>query len=164
MLGSVGFNWQLGSLATGWGQGGVRRGGEAGEPEAERSDLFFFLTSAHQRMIDLSEPIIISLALSAKAEFRPFPALKDILPLHRFSAQLPKSGATTMQFPYTSCKFPPSGISSSLPGYCHDPLSDFTKDSTSPETCPNESHPIHFIISTYVKTPPNSSNCQHLNA
>lgn len=73
MLGSVGFNWQLGSLATGWGQGGVQRGGEAGEPETGRSDLFFFSTSAHQRMIDLSEPIFISLALTKKAEFRPFP-------------------------------------------------------------------------------------------
>lgn len=59
MLGSVGFNWQLGSLATSWGQGGVRRGGEAGERK-RRSDLFFFffLTLAQQRMIDLSEPII----------------------------------------------------------------------------------------------------------
>lgn len=42
MLGSVGCHWQLGSLATGWGQGGVRRGGEVGEPETGRSNLIFF--------------------------------------------------------------------------------------------------------------------------
>lgn len=34
--------------------------------------FFFFLTPANQRKIDLPEPIITSLALNSKAEFRPF--------------------------------------------------------------------------------------------
>lgn len=47
MLGSVGFNWQLGSLATGWGQGGGCKGGEASEPETRR--IFFFFSHQHTR-------------------------------------------------------------------------------------------------------------------
>lgn len=42
MLGSVGFNWQLGSLATSQAQGGSTESGEAGKRETRRSDLFFF--------------------------------------------------------------------------------------------------------------------------
>lgn len=77
MLGIVGFNWQLGSLATSPGQGGVVRGGRLVRQETRRSDLGFFvsLTSGNQKKIDLSEPIISSLAVSSKAEFRYFTTL-----------------------------------------------------------------------------------------
>lgn len=49
MLGNVGFNWQLGSLAASWGQGGVRGGGEAGERKQGGVIFFFFFSHQHNR-------------------------------------------------------------------------------------------------------------------
>lgn len=51
--------------------------------------FFFFLTPANQRKIDLPEPIITSLALNSKAEFRPF--IKETLCIssyHNYQDQL----------------------------------------------------------------------------
>lgn len=56
--------------------------GEACKAETGKSDFFFFLTPATQGKIGPSEPIVISLALSSKAAFRLFTALKEILSLH----------------------------------------------------------------------------------
>lgn len=54
MLGSVGFNWQLGSLATSRGQGGVGRAGRL-VGWKQGGVIIFFLTSGSQKKIDLSD-------------------------------------------------------------------------------------------------------------
>lgn len=105
VLGSVGFNWQLGSLATNQGQGGVGREGEAGKAEAGRRDLFFF-TPANQRKIDRSDPVIISLALSSTARFRSFITLKGTLPLHCFFPQFSRPVSPVMCFPIHISQIP----------------------------------------------------------
>ena len=62
MLGSVGFNWQLGSLATSWGQGGVDRIGLGSAGRLVRwkqgGAIFFFLTPSNQRKPDLSDQLL----------------------------------------------------------------------------------------------------------
>lgn len=49
MPGIVGFNWQLGSLATSPGQGGVVRAERLVRQETRRSDLLCFFFSSHIR-------------------------------------------------------------------------------------------------------------------
>lgn len=63
MLGNVGFNWQLGSLATSRGQGRVNRVGWGSTGRLVRWKqggviFFFFLNPSNQRKPDLSDQLL----------------------------------------------------------------------------------------------------------
>lgn len=120
---------------------------------------FFSLTPANKGKVDLSKPIIISLVLSSKAEFKLFTNSKgDSFPSLLLVIVI-KIIELMMCFPYTSCRFPPTKIFSSLPGYCHYLLGDFTKDSP-PQSLPQLilSYSIYYLY--LCEIPSNSSRNQ----